>query len=370
MLRQNMYKQHIILIISLFIAINSYAVCHWEVSRPDSINDGPYIFNVNNKLAVKWIENNLFRTDYITPKNFPDTKKKFNLLFDYNDLKNAPLIKTNYVQFYSGVDSIAAISDIHGEFKSYINLMKSLGIIDDSMNWKFGKGHLVVLGDCFDRGNMVTEVLWHLFGLEKQAATAGGMVHMLLGNHETLMLRKDSRYLNEKYLKVMAISGIQYSNLYSEESVLGKWIRYQPAILSINDIIFVHGGMSIDMVRRKMKLEQINRIFSDIILRGEAYSDNELADFKFLNDDVGPIWYRGFFTDKSFCMSRLDSILNFYDKNHIVVGHTTSNEIRALFDDKIFGIDAGLGNDQPGAMLIYKNGLFYEGLVTGERIKL
>jgi hypothetical protein len=124
------------------------------------------------------------------------------------------------------------------------------------------------------------------------------------------------------------------------------------------------------MVRRKMKLEQINRTFSDIILRGEAYSDNELEDYKFLNDDVGPIWYRGFFTDKSFCMSRLDSILNFYDRNHIVVGHTTSNEIRALFDGKIFGIDAGLGNDQPGAMLIYKNGLFYKGLVTGERIKL
>ena len=365
-----MYKQFIYLIISLFIIINSHAVCHSEKSRPDSINDGPYIFYVKNKFAVKWIENSLFRTDYITPKNFTDIKKKFNLLFDYNDLKNARLMKTDYVQFYSGVDSIAAISDIHGEFNSYVNLMKSLGIIDDNLNWKFGKGHLVVLGDSFDRGDMVTEVLWHIFGLEKQAAKAGGMVHMLIGNHETLMLTKDSRYLNEKYLKVMAISGIEYSNLYSEESVLGKWIRYQPAILSINDILFVHGGVSIDMVRRKLKIEQINRIFSDIILRKEANSNNELEDFKFLNDDDGPIWYRGFFTDKRFCMSRLDSILNFYDKNHIVVGHTTSNEIRALFDDKIFGIDAGLGNDQPGAMLIYKNGLFYQGLATGKRIKL
>ena len=370
MIRRSTYRLIFYLIISLFITLNSYSVCHSEGSRSDSINDGPYIFFVNNRIAVKWIENNLFRTDYITPKNFNSTKEKFNLLFSYNDLKNVRFLKTDFVQFYSGVDSIAAISDIHGEFDSYINLMKSLGIIDDNLNWKFGKGHLVVLGDTFDRGDMVTEVLWHLFGLEKQAVIAGGMVHLLIGNHETLMLRKDPRYLNEKYLKVMAISGIQYSDLYSEESVLGKWIRYQPAVISINDILFVHGGVSIEMVRRKMKLEQINRIFSDIILRGEAYSDNELADFKFLNDDVGPIWYRGFFTDKSFCMSRLDSILNFYDKNHIVVGHTTSDKIRALFDDKIFGIDAGLGNDQPGAMLIYKNGLFYQGLITGERIKL
>ena len=45
--------------------------------------------------------------------------------------------------------------------------MKSLGIIDKNLNWKFGKGHLVVLGDIFDRGSMVTEVLWHLVWVRK-----------------------------------------------------------------------------------------------------------------------------------------------------------------------------------------------------------
>jgi hypothetical protein len=261
-----MYKRLICLVISLLFGLYSYATFHSEGRKTDSINDGPYIFYVNSRFVVKWVENNLFRTDYIKPKSFADTKKKFNLLFDYNDLKNSDLKQPDYIQSYSGVDSIAAISDIHGEYISYINLLKSLGIIDDNLNWKFGKGHLVVLGDSFDRGDMVNEVLWHLFGLEKQALKAGGMVHVLLGNHETLMLSKDMRYVNEKYLKVVGISGIEYSNLYSAESVLGKWLRYQPAIISINDIIFVHGGISIQMVRRKMKMEQINHEFSDMIL--------------------------------------------------------------------------------------------------------
>jgi len=100
-----------------------------------------------------------------------------------------------------------------------------MGIIDKNLNWKFGTGHLVVLGDTFDRGDMVTEVLWHLFGLEKQAAKAGGMVYVLLGNHEALVLNKDLSYLNEKYKEVEVISNTNYFDLYSENSVLGRWLR-------------------------------------------------------------------------------------------------------------------------------------------------
>ncbi len=108
------------------------------------------------------------------------------------------------------MDSIGVITDIHGEYNIYIDLLKAAGIIDRNLNWKFGKGHLVVLGDIFDRGSMVNEVLWHLFGLEKQAEKAGGMVHVLLGNHEFLVLRKDLSFINEKYKEDEAISGIRY----------------------------------------------------------------------------------------------------------------------------------------------------------------
>jgi hypothetical protein len=247
--------------------------------------------------------------------------------------------------------------------------MKSLGIVDENLNWNFGTGHLVVIGDSFDRGDMVTEVLWHLFGLEKQALKAGGMVHMILGNHESLVLSKDLRYISDKYIKVEALTGLSYSDLYSKESVLGRWLRYQPAVISINDIIFVHGGLSIDMVHRKLRIEQINRMISDWIFGKEITEVKEVEEIKFIKNDYGPIWYRGFFMDKSFCESRLDSILTFYNTKHIVVGHTVCDDIQPLFDNKIFGIDAGIGNDQPGKMLIYKEGLFYQGSETGERIK-
>lgn len=365
-----MRKQLIGLVFSLFFCFNFLPGAHSAVKTRDSINDGPYIFFVDTDLEVKWIENGIFRTQYVSARQFTDIKKKFNLLVDFPDIKKSRYPKPEHKQIYTGVDSIAAISDIHGAYHSYVKLMKAMGIIDENLNWKFGTGHLVVIGDTFDRGDMVTEVLWHLFGLERQALKAGGMVHVILGNHESLVLSNDLRYINDKYVRVEALSGINYSKLYSEESVLGRWLRNQPAVISINDIIFVHGGLSMEMVHRKMNIAQINQVFSDLMFSRDVLPSEEVEEIRFLKNDFGPIWYRGFFTDKVFCESKLDSILTFYDKRHIVVGHTVTDDIKPLFNNKIFGIDAGIGDNQPGEMLIYKNGIFYQGLETGERVKL
>ena len=365
-----MKKILLYLIISLFINLNSYAIYHEVRSNPDSINDGPYIFNVHNKFKVKWIENNILRKGNIRQKNFTKKQDFFNLLFNYKDLTDTYLLESNYNQSYNSVDSICVISDVHGEYNIYINLLKAMGIIDENLNWKFGKGHLVILGDIFDRGEMVTEVLWHLFGLEKQASTAGGMVHVLLGNHGVMVLNKNLRYTNDKYKKVEIISNTKYFDLYSENSVLGKWLRSKPVVITINNIIFVHAGISIEMVKRDIKIKQINQIFSDKIVGKDIKSINENEELYLLNGSNGPLWYRGYFTDANFCESRLDSILDFYDKEHIVVGHTTIKEIVTIYNNKIFGIDAGISNAQPGEMLIYKNGFFYKGSIKGNRIKL
>lgn len=360
----------IFLIIIAFSFQNSLAMNHSEGESPDSLNDGPYIFKVNDQLKVKWIEKSSLKEYDLLQENFPDIKKNFNLLFNYKDLTDAYKINTIYNHNYKKIDSISVISDIHGEYNIYINLLKAMGIIDEKLNWKFGKGHLVVLGDIFDRGDMVTEAAWHVFGLEKQAAKAGGMVHVLLGNHEVQVLNSDLRYINEKYRKVEEITNTTYGDLYSENSVLGKWLRSKPVVITINDIIFVHAGISIDMVKRNMKFKQINQIFSDSIVGQEMESIYESQELIFLSEDNGPLWYRGFFTDMTFCESRLDSILNFYDKKHIVVGHTFNKEIKSTYNRKIFGIDAGIMYKQPGEMLIYKNGIFYKGLIDGRRIKL
>jgi hypothetical protein len=365
-----MTKQLLYLIIGLLFNLNASAINHPEISSSYSINDGPYIFIENNELKVKWIENNKLREDLIVPENFSEIKNKFKLLCSYDDLRHTYLERPEYKQIYTMVDSIGIITDIHGEYHTYINLLKAMGIIDKNLNWKFGKGHLVVLGDTFDRGNMVTEVLWHLFGLEKQAAKAGGMVHILLGNHEFMVLSKDLNYINRKYEKVETISNTKYYDLYSDSSVLGNWLRAKPVVITINNIIFVHGGLSIEIVKRNLTIDQINQKFSNKIIgkAPELVSNNE--ELTFLNKGNGPIWYRGYFRDKSFCESRIDSILDFYNKDHIVIGHTPNEGIISLFNNKIFGTDTGIMYKEPEEMLMYLNGSFYKVFITGRRIKL
>jgi hypothetical protein len=334
------------------------------------LNDGPYIFSIEDKLVARWVEDGFSHRKVITKKNFNDFRDKFGLKCSIRDLYVPYSRKSSFKQVYKGVDSICAISDIHGEYKKYLELLKTQNIIDYNLNWKFGTGHLVVLGDYFDRGEHVTELLWHLFGLEKQAEKAGGKVHVMIGNHEMMMFSKDDRYMNDKYRKVEQVLEMHYVDLFSGGSVLGEWLRSKPVIVQINDNLFVHGGISSELVQRQMKPEQINKLFYQLTTGQNLASDEELKDILFLSDDKGPLWYRGFLTEPEFSEEMTDEILRFYGRSHIIVGHTTDNDVKALFHNKIICIDAGLGNDLPGAVLICKGNVFYKGTVDGKRTKL
>ncbi|NLA47892.1 MAG: metallophosphoesterase [Bacteroidales bacterium] len=335
-----------------------------------TINDGPYIYFDFNILKIRWIENNHLMEEDLTASNFDDFRHKFNLLYNFYDLYDAFLVSPGFRQDYRKIDSIALISDIHGQYDIYYNLLKKNGIIDENLCWKFGKGHLVVSGDVFDRGDRVTEIFWHLFGLEKQARKNGGRVHLLLGNHELMILSRATGYIHDKYEEVENITGMFYSDLYSENSVLGSWLRSKPVIVSINDIIFVHAGLSADIIKRKIKIRKINRLFHEKIIGKDYFHIEKSKDLQLLNDENGPLWYRGYFLDESFKESRIDSILDFYKKKHVVVGHTVLKEILSFFDKKIIGCDTGIMYRRPGEMLIIKKEVFYRALSNGERIIL
>jgi len=364
-------KTHLLfLAICLFL----YPVLHaaYPSEERDSIpvNDGPYITFMNDTLKVLRIENSLVRKEYLLPGDRSEIEISKNQSSDYAEMMKVFSKKADYRQSFKRVDSVAVLSDAHGQYDIFLNQLKSNGIIDSNLNWKFGSGHLVYLGDAHDRGDMVTEILWHLFSLERQAEKAGGMVHFVNGNHELMVLDGDLRFINPKYRKVEALTGINYSDLYSENTVLGRWLRDKPVMITINDIIFVHGGISTELVRRNLNIKQINQIFSDSIIGKDIWAAEENENLDFLAGDNGPSWYRGYFTDPDFSETSLDSILLFYDKAHIVVGHTTHKELQALFNNKILGIDAGIMYGQPGVMLIYKEGCFYKGSISGKREKL
>lgn len=335
----------------------------------ESVYDGPYLFIGNNKLKSISVRNGVVKYMEADSVNFNLLRSRYDLHFTYNDIwEKYHTEPENYSFTTEG--SIAIMSDLHGEYDNYIKLLKRTGIIDRHLNWSFGKGQLVILGDIFDRGTMVTEILWHLFGLEMQAAAAGGKVHILLGNHEYMILTGDDKFINNKYRHIEQITGKSYSDFFVSNSVLGNWLRKMPVVIKINNILFTHAGISTELVREKTDIDQMNRIYRDI-LTGSPADRSDLSSGSSRNTQLGEmLFFRGYFTDDLFSESKLDSILTFYGVDRIVVGHTTLSEVKSMYHDKLIGIDAGLMYYHSGEMLLYENGEFYRVLFNGQRKKI
>lgn len=260
---------------------------------PDStITDGPFIFDNGNRFTVKWIEKNrTVQENTIVENDDGRFEASFGFPFDFVKTFIDEPINNDYVQEFTNVKNLVALSDIHGQYGILVSLLKNNGVIDKNYNWVFGSGHLVINGDIFDRGDRVTEILWLIFKLENQARVMGGKVHYLLGNHEIMVLNNDLRYVSYKYATNSRRLGTTYDQLYSKNTVIGKWLRTKAVIVKINDMVFNHSGISPDFVQQNLSLEIVNRAFQeDIIDVSDSIIDADpLLDF--LTGSNGPIWY-------------------------------------------------------------------------------
>jgi hypothetical protein len=68
------------------------------------------------------------------------------------------------------------------------------GLIDNFDSWIGGTTTLVQVGDILDRGDEEIQLLYMLERLQKEATKAGGAVHILNGNHETMNVAGQYRY--------------------------------------------------------------------------------------------------------------------------------------------------------------------------------
>ena len=168
-----------------------------------SISDGPYVFIEKGELIEKRIINNKVTTRTLEQGSY-DT-------LYFSDLST-----------FNGIRKVAAFSDIHGQYDLLVSLLVNNKIIDKDLNWIFGGGHLVIVGDIFDRGDKVNEILWLVYDLEVQAKEKGGRVHYLLGNHEYMVLYNDLRYIHDKYHISSKLLDLDYDQLYGNNTVLGR----------------------------------------------------------------------------------------------------------------------------------------------------
>ena len=328
------------------------------------ISDGPYVSQFKDGYSIQRI---LKGESFVKNINTKDSQ-----IIEYNGGKatlwnNTPVEVENLE--YHGDFKLGAISDIHGQFDTFIELLKNNEVINQQGKWAFGNGHFVVAGDIFDRGPQVTEVLWFLYDLEKQAENNGGKLHVLLGNHDVMVLNGNLRSVHPKYTETAKILNKPFNSLFNKGTVLGDWLRTRPVLLNINGILFTHGGLHPDLVAKDLDINQINKTFKQQLIESELEQDrNELGNF--LHKGHGPIYYRGYFQGELATEEQIDELLKHFKITNIVVGHTTHRQIETRYNGKVIVIDANMKSGNAGEILFWESGEFVRGNLTGKKLEL
>lgn len=261
---------------------------------------------------------------------------------------------------------IVALSDVHGQYDLMVRLLRAHGVIDDGDNWSLGRDHLVMTGDVFDRGPGVTETLWLLFRLQQQAKAAGGAVHFLLGNHETMVLYDDLRYVHPKYLETAERLGRGYSVLYGEDSVLGAWLRTRPVLLKLGDTLFLHGGIAPENLDLATDLDASNAGYRGSLGTPKDVVNANPATARLYDGKRSPIWYRGYFNGE-LSTQEVRDLVDRLGVSRVVVGHTSMEEVGAFHDGRVIAIDSSIKLGESGELLFIEDDALSRGLLDGSR---
>ena len=330
--------------------------------------DGPYIFYDNGRIISKQILSSSGQFSAQTDTFSAGDNQVFtcNLPgqqgFQFTLAKDIPVQESVYPM----PEKMIAISDIEGNYVPFREFLINNGVIDSDNKWIFGKGHLVIPGDVFDRGLNVTECLWFIYYLEQEATKSGGHVHFILGNHEIMNMNGNIKYVRKKYIDNAAMLGEDYRNFYKPSTELGRWLESKNITEKIGDYLFLHGGISKEINEQNASIETINRSAREYYYRSkEAKLSNDTLVKLLYNSKLCPFWYRGY-VDQTIVETDLDNTLNIFVVNKIVVGHTIVDDVRYFYNKKVIGIDTDHAEGDTEGLLI-ENGVEYRVDISGAR---
>ena len=344
-------------------------------------NEGPYVFYKNDSIInVNYIKGNKEDGFYVDKKEYSVASEISSTCyfqidstsFNFNIKSDIKIPKTTY----SDGNPIIAISDIEGGYKSFRDFLINSKVIDADLNWKFGKGHLVLVGDFVDRGWSVTQVLWFIYKLEQDAEKHGGFVHFIIGNHELKNMQGNYGAAGDKYLAVSNILGKVQSDLYNRNSFLGKWMSSKNAMELINGNLFAHGGIHPDIADSKLSLDEINQVIRNNYYKPYYPKPEKTVENLINSTKKGICWYRGYFKD-DLTQEEVEKGLNKFNAKSIVVGHTLQSKVNRQYNGKVIGIDVKHPKDykkywphgkSEGLLII--EGKYYRILADGDKKEL
>ena len=335
------------------------------------VHDGPYVFWTGPKTAevVSLVAGKIKRSVHknIDAPKVIKTAGKFetNILLD-------PRKPTAPKSSWEAPERLLAISDLEGNYHNTCEFLQKHKVLDKDNHWAWGEGHLVLVGDLVDRGDMVTELMWMLRRLEREALDAGGQVHYVLGNHEAMVMGGDLRYIHPKYHFITGRLKIRYDDLYNAQSDIGRWWRSKNGVQRVGNLLFVHGGYSPMLDRERLDMKTLNRRIREGLPparpTGLTPATNPVVH------QHGPFWYRGYFADFAAewggkaTDNEVRAILKRHNAEHIVVGHTVVERVGPLDETgTVIGIDVKWTDANRCEGLLQENGKLWRLTMNGRR---
>ena len=259
---------------------------------------------------------------------------------------------------------------MHGAYARYLEILRTAGITDKRDRWAGGKAHLVQLGDVVDRGPDSRKVIDFLRRLERDAASAGGRVHYLIGNHEAMRMIGDYRYIvpgeyaafadgdsrdvrqqiidtlapdvREQALKDTPLGMVELVRAFALKGPYGAYLRTLNAVVKINGVVFLHGGISPAVA--PLPCEEINATIRRELGVGMEKLRLEPTTSLTTRED-GPLWYRGLAQEPEDTFApEVEKILAAQQARAIAVAHTVSStgRIGVRFGGKVLMLDTGM----------------------------
>ncbi|WP_170113369.1 metallophosphoesterase [Ahniella affigens] len=271
-------------------------------------------------------------------------------------------------------DRLLMLSDLEGQFDKSVALLQATDVIDASLHWQYGKDHVALVGDQVDRGEQSTALLWLLYRLDAEATAAGGGLHLILGNHEHMLLSGRSKYWAPRQVAFASALGAEGQHkLYGAQSVLGGWLASKNVIARIGDHLLVHGGISHAFLSAGLNLAEANRIARPHLFTDLQFLPPEAA---VVLGELGVTWYRGMalpddpmFVRESDPKAHLEQVLATYGAKRLAIGHTIVPHIGLEQSGRLLRLDIDHAEQLPEAAL-YEAGALWRVDAAGGRTQL
>ncbi len=349
---------------------------HKKSDKSTADNDGPHVFYENKRIVVRSVVGHnkaatvVIDTVAIGDKAAVLLNCTFSRHPEWNFTTHLKANLHNEAAVYNRADSIIALSDVEGNFKAFRALLIQNGVMNSRYQWTFGSGHLALVGDLFDRGLHVTECLWLIYHLEGEAEQAGGKVHFVLGNHDIANLSGKLREVRNKYIENAKRMHVDYTQWYTSNTELGRWLRTKNVVEKVGGVLIVHGGISKQVNALSMSLLQINDLCRRYYDTDDDARQDELEEpaKTLYSQKASPFWYRGYVGEEA-TKKQLAHTLKMYNISAIIVGHTVVDSVETLYGGRVMAIDTKHAEGISQGVL-YTGGVFYRIDDTGKRLKL